>query len=76
MDEWRADAASGRLREVFACGTAAVITAIGKVRSPEGEIVIGDGVATGPVTQKLRAQLVDIQRGTGADPHGWVHKVF
>ena len=32
--EWQADAESGRLREVFACGTAAVITPVGRVRAP------------------------------------------
>ncbi len=37
FDEWQADAASGRLREAFACGTAAVITPIGTVRHPAGE---------------------------------------
>jgi branched-chain amino acid aminotransferase len=31
LDQWREDAASGRLTEAFACGTAAVVTAIGKV---------------------------------------------
>src|SRR6185295_12317254 len=40
VDEWRADAQSGRLREVFACGTAAVITPIGAVRSADGEFTI------------------------------------
>ena len=34
IDQWRADAASGRLREAFACGTAAVVTPIGTVRAP------------------------------------------
>src|SRR6202021_1885557 len=33
IDQWRADAASGKLKEAFACGTAAVISPIGKVRS-------------------------------------------
>ena len=37
IDDWRADAASGRLVEVFACGTAAVVTPIGTVRSVDGE---------------------------------------
>ena len=41
--DWQADAASGRLREVFACGTAAVITPIGGVRFPDGEFLIGGG---------------------------------
>jgi branched-chain amino acid aminotransferase len=72
--QWRADAASGRLREAFACGTAAVITPIGTVRSPEGEFTVGDG-GTGEVTARLRQTLVDIQRGRAADPHGWVRRV-
>lgn len=77
LDEWRADAASGKLQEVFACGTAAVITPIGRIRNPEGEFVAGAaGTAGGPVTQRLRKTLVDIQRGTAPDPHGWVHTVF
>ncbi|MEJ3744255.1 branched-chain amino acid aminotransferase [Actinomycetes bacterium KLBMP 9797] len=75
IDEWRAEAASGRLREVFACGTAAVVTPIGVVRTPDSEIVAGDGGA-GEVTMSLRQQLVDIQRGRATDPYGWVHRVF
>jgi branched-chain amino acid aminotransferase len=74
LEQWKADAASGRLREAFACGTAAVITPIGRVRSVEGEIVIGDG-GSGATTMRLREQLVAIQRGRAADPHGWVHRV-
>ncbi|QOC93137.1 branched-chain amino acid aminotransferase [Micromonospora craniellae] len=75
FDEWRADAASGRLREVFACGTAAVITPIGVVRFPEGEFAVGGG-EPGAVTMGLRQQLVDIQRGKATDPAGWVHRVL
>ena len=73
--QWRADAASGALREAFACGTAAVITPIGEVKSPEDEFVMGDGTA-GPVTTNLRQQLVDIQRGRTPDRHGWVYRVI
>lgn len=43
IDQWRDDAASGRLRETFACGTAAVVTAVGTVRSESGEFTIGSG---------------------------------
>ena len=73
--EWQADAASGRLCEVFACGTAAVITPIGTVRHPGGEFTIADG-APGEVTVGLRQSLVDIQRGRAEDRFGWVHRVL
>jgi branched-chain amino acid aminotransferase len=75
IDEWRAGAASGRIREAFACGTAAVITPIGTVRSPDGEFTVADG-GSGEVTMALRQQLADIQRGRAEDPFGWVHRVF
>jgi branched-chain amino acid aminotransferase len=75
IDEWRADAQSGRLREVFACGTAAVLTPIGKVRTRTGDFTIGDG-SVGRVTSKLRTTLCDIQRGRVEDPYGWVHRVL
>jgi branched-chain amino acid aminotransferase len=75
FEQWREDAVSGRLREVFACGTAAVLTPIGAVRSSAGEFTIADG-GTGPVTTALRESLVDIQRGRAADPHGWVRYVL
>jgi len=74
IDEWRADAASGRLREVFACGTAAVISAIGEVRSSSGKFEINGGIM-GESTQALRAQLVAIQRGASEAPDGWVRRV-
>jgi branched-chain amino acid aminotransferase len=75
IDQWRSDAASGRLREAFACGTAAVVTPIGTVRSKDGEFKIGNG-GPGTKTEELKATLVGIQRGRAADPHGWIHKVF
>ena len=74
IEQWRADAASGKLREVFACGTAAVVSAIGKIKSANGDIVIGDGTS-GPITAALKAKLVGIQRGDVADTEGWVHKI-
>ena len=73
-DQWRGGCASGELTEVFACGTAAVITPVGKVKSANGEWMIGDGTP-GPVTMRLREELVGIQYGQRPDPHGWVHKI-
>jgi len=75
IQQWKADAASGRLREAFACGTAAVVTPIGTVRSPDGEFTIGNG-GSGARTEELKATLVGIQRGRVADKYGWIHKVF
>jgi branched-chain amino acid aminotransferase len=74
MDQWRADAESGRLVEVFACGTAAVVTPVGTVKSTQGDFTIGAGGA-GQMTQKIRTKLVDIQRGAAADTHGWVQRI-
>jgi branched-chain amino acid aminotransferase len=70
--EWQAGCASGEITEVFACGTAAVITPVGAVRSAAGDWVIGDG-APGPVATRLREELVGIQYGTRPDPYGWIH---
>ena len=70
IGQWRADAASGKLKEAFACGTAAVVTPIGKLVSPQGEVKMGAG-GPGQVTTRIKQKLVDIQRGTAPDPHGW-----
>lgn len=74
FEEWQKDAASGKLKEAFACGTAAVLAGIGRVRHADGEFVIGDG-QTGPLTSELRQQLVGLQQGATNDQHGWVHPV-
>ena len=75
MDQWRADAASGKLRECFACGTAAVVAAIGQIKSAQGDFAIGNGNG-GPITAALKAELVGIQRGQVADRDSWVRKVL
>ncbi|MFI9625672.1 branched-chain amino acid aminotransferase [Streptomyces sp. NPDC052042] len=72
IDQWREDTANGTLTEVFACGTAAVITPVGTVKCAGGEWTQGDGGA-GEVTLKLRERLLDIQRGVAEDTHGWMH---
>ncbi|HUA56262.1 MAG TPA: branched-chain amino acid aminotransferase [Candidatus Sulfotelmatobacter sp.] len=75
LEQWRADAASGRLKETFACGTAAVLTPIGTVKTRDGDFTIGNG-GPGTRTEELRSALIDIQRCRAPDPHGWVHKVL
>ena len=74
IDQWEADAKSGRIVESFACGTAAVVTPIGKVSSPSGSFTVGAG-GPGQVTQRLKEKLVSIQRGAATDPHNWVMRL-
>lgn len=74
VDEWRDGVASGRITEVFACGTAAVVTPVGTLKWRDGEVGNGDDI--GPVTQQVRQALVDIQYGRAEDAFGWMHKVL
>ncbi len=72
-DEWRAGVQSGQITEVFACGTAAVISPIGTLVTAEAEFSTGPGV--GPVTARLRQALTDVQYGHAPDPHRWLRRV-
>jgi branched-chain amino acid aminotransferase len=74
IDQWRRDTENGTLTEVFACGTAAVITPVGTVKSNAAEWEQSGG-APGEVTLKLREALLDIQRGVSEDKHGWMHRL-
>ncbi len=74
LDQWQRDAQNGSLTEVFACGTAAVITPVGTVKCNSGEWTQSAG-EPGPVTLRLREALLDIQRGTATDKHGWMHEL-
>ena len=73
VDEWRSGCEDGTLTEVFACGTAAVITPVGAVKSERGSWIVGDG-GPGDVSMRLRRALVDIQRGAAPDAHGWLRR--
>lgn len=74
IDQWQADAESGRLTEAFACGTAAVVTPIGKVTGAHGAFSIGAG-GPGQFTVRMKEKLVAIQRGLAPDPHHWVMRL-
>jgi branched-chain amino acid aminotransferase len=74
VEEWRAAIQEGRMTEAFACGTAAVITPIGHVKSRQGDWTIRDG-ETGPVARKLREILLNLQHGLTPDTHGWMKKI-
>ena len=72
IDTWQACNAVGSITEVFACGTAAVITPVGSVKCTTDQWTVGDG-EPGPVTLRLRQALLDIQHGVAPDTHGWMH---
>jgi len=74
FDEWKSGCESGLVAEAFACGTAAVITPIGQVKSDRGTFTVADG-GTGEVTARLRQALLDIQHGVSADPHKWRYQL-
>ncbi len=72
--EWREGIESGAITEVFACGTAAVITPISQLRGVD--LAIGDPDApAGEITMALRKELTDIQYGRIPDRHGWLTRL-
>ncbi|TNH22731.1 branched-chain amino acid aminotransferase [Micromonospora orduensis] len=72
LAEWQADAASGKLREVFACGTAATVAQIGMLRTAAGDFPV---TAPGPMGAALRGRLLGIQYGRLPDPCGWTRRI-
>lgn len=72
VDEWREGVASGAITEVFACGTAAVITPVGKLLWEGGSV---GNEQVGETTLRLRNSLLDIQYGRAPDTHGWMSRL-
>ncbi|GAA1874823.1 branched-chain amino acid aminotransferase [Myceligenerans crystallogenes] len=66
--------ASGQVKEFFACGTAAVVTPIGRFASSDFDVTVGDG-GSGELTMALRTELTDIQYGRAEDRHGWMRRL-
>lgn len=66
--------AAGEITEVFGCGTAAVISPVGKL-SYKGRDYPINGSSAGPVARKLYAELTAIQYGRAEDPFGWIDAV-
>jgi branched-chain amino acid aminotransferase len=73
IDEWREGVSNADITEVFACGTAAVITPVATLRWRGGEVSTGPDA--GPLTMKLRERLLDVQYGRAEDAHGWMHRL-
>jgi branched-chain amino acid aminotransferase len=74
IDEWRDGVASGDIVEVFACGTAAVITPIAELKG-EGFSVGQADAPAGELTMSLREELTGIQYGRREDRHGWMTRL-
>ncbi len=72
IDEWRDGVTSGRIREIFACGTAAVVTPVGALKSAGGEVPAPPST---DLTMRIRQALVDVQFGRAEDTFGWMHQV-
>jgi branched-chain amino acid aminotransferase len=74
VNDMLADIESGRITEVFAMGTGAVIAPVGRFRYKGKDHVINNE-QTGPVAQRLFDHLTDIQYGRTADRYGWTQLV-
>jgi branched-chain amino acid aminotransferase len=70
IDEVIAAARSGRLKEAFGTGTAAVISPVGQITF-KGEDHVVAGGRMGELSQRLYNEIVAIQYGEKADPWGW-----
>ncbi|MGV1009382.1 MAG: branched-chain amino acid aminotransferase [Dermatophilaceae bacterium] len=80
IEEWKDGVRSGQITEVFACGTAAVLTPVGELRWEGGSLRHGGGTGTGTdevgeVTRTIRERLLDIQYGRAEDPYGWMTRL-
>ncbi len=75
LQEWREGVASGEITEVFACGTAAVITPIGRLVDGE-EYFESPAVTAGEsVALDIRRELLQLQTGHGEDHRGWLYRL-
>ncbi len=74
IDEVIDGARTGRLKEVFGSGTAAVISPVGELHYKDADYRVGDS-AVGELSRKLYDELLGIQYLERKDPYGWVEKV-
>lgn len=73
IDEWKSGVASGEITEVFACGTAAVVTPVGELVWDSGSVATDQ---SGSVWSQIRRELVDIQFGRAEDSFGWMRQLI
>jgi branched-chain amino acid aminotransferase len=74
MDEVMAAMAARTLCEAFASGTAAIVSPVGHIYFRGEEHTIAGG-KTGPLTERLYNEILQIQYGMKDDPFGWRMKI-
>ncbi len=75
IEEWKDGAANGDILEVFACGTAAVITPVGELRWEGGSVDHRRDGHQDRYAEAIRNKLLDIQYGRAEDAHGWLTRL-
>ncbi len=73
IQEWKDGVTSGEITEIFACGTAAVVTPVGSLKWDGGEVAAPTG--GDELWKRIRQELVDIQFGRSADTFGWMKRL-
>ncbi len=74
IDDLVAGLGDGRVSELFAVGTAAVVTPVGELGHLGQRHVVGDG-KPGPVVERVRRAITDLQYGRRPDERGWMRLV-
>ena len=74
VDELKEAYISGKLKEAFASGTAAIVSPVGQIYYKGKEYLINGG-KTGELTEKLYNEILQIQYGEKEDPFGWRMKI-
>jgi branched-chain amino acid aminotransferase len=75
LDEWRDGVESGDIVEAFACGTAAVVNPIARLKAKDFTIELPELAAEQSLAMSLRRELTDIQYGRIEDTHNWLYKL-
>ena len=71
LDELVEGMRCGEVAEVFACGTAAVVTPITRLASDDFDVEL----PVGERTKSIHQRLTDIQLGRAEDPYGWMYRI-
>ncbi len=65
------DISSGKVREVFACGTAAVVVPLGRLKGKDFDVALEGS----EVTHEIYERLTGIQYGRLEDPYDWMYRL-